>query len=281
MAILVFGSSGQVATELRRIGNVHSLDRNAADLRYPKFCAEAIYDHRPDAIVNAAAYTAVDDAETNEPLARVVNADSPTAMARAAASLKIPFVQISTDFVFDGSKSAPYSTADLANPLNAYGRGKYAGERGIVAARGIYVILRTSWVFSAVGRNFVTAILDGAKSRDELAVVGDQFGGPTSANSVAAACISIAHQLAERQVDSGIYHFSGSPDVSRADFAREIISRAGSEVQVRNISTGDLPSAAFRPVNSRMDCSELQRKFGIRRPDWRKDLVKVLQDIGS
>ncbi|MGV0819140.1 dTDP-4-dehydrorhamnose reductase [Martelella sp. AMO21009] len=279
--ILVFGQSGQVATELRRIlPDAVFLSREQADLVNPAACAAAITEHRPAAVINAAAYTAVDKAESDEETALNVNATAPGAMARAAAELGIPFVHISTDYVFAGAGDKPFSPDDATAPLGAYGRTKLAGEQLVARAGGPFAILRTSWVFSAHGGNFVKTMLRLAESRDSLTIVADQIGGPTSARAIALACKVMAEQLIRDPAKSGIYHFSGAPDTSWADFARAIFEMAGKAVTVTDIPTSDYPTPAARPLNSRLDCSTLSA-FGLARPDWRADLAHVLTELGA
>ena len=279
MTILVFGKTGQVATELQRRANVRALGRNKADLTDPAACAEAILRHRPDAVINAAAYTSVDQAESDEGIATLVNGAAPGAMAGACADLGIPFVHISTDYVFDGSGTAPWSVDAPTGPLGAYGRSKLAGEAAIHAAGGTSVILRTSWVVSAHGRNFVKTMLRLGAERDRLTIVADQVGGPTPAQDIAAACLSIAAQLRADRSKSGTYHFSGAPDVSWADFARNIFHQAGLPCEVVDIPTSAFPTPAKRPSNSRMDCSDTTERFGISRPDWRNALSMIIKEI--
>jgi dTDP-4-dehydrorhamnose reductase len=278
--ILVFGKSGQVATELQRLlPDAVFLGRDGADLSNPDACAAAIVAHRPEAVINAAAYTAVDKAEEEEPLATRVNGDAPGAMARACAAQGIPFVHISTDYVFNGAGEAPFTPDHPTAPLGAYGRSKLAGEEAVQAAGGTYAILRTSWVFSAHGGNFVKTMLRLSESRDALNVVADQIGGPTPARAIAEACVAIANQLAANPSKSGTYHFSGAPDISWADFARAIFASSGRDVSVSDIPASDYPTPAKRPANSRMDCTATQTTFGIARPDWAAGLTDVLKDL--
>ena len=281
MKILVFGHSGQVATELRRLGGkaIEALDRDAADLGDPAACAARIEQTDAGAVINAAAFTAVDQAETQEALATTINGTAPAAMARAAAARDLPFVQISTDYVFDGSGTAPWHPADAAAPLGAYGRSKLAGEKGVRAADGRHAILRTSWVFSAHGANFVKTMLRLGAARDRLSIVADQLGGPTPAADIAAACLSIAARLRNDPTLSGTYHFAGAPDVSRADFTRAILARAGLSCPVTDIATADYPTPAQRPLNSRLDCATTEAMFGIPRPDWQAGLALVLDEL--
>ncbi|OOY27834.1 dTDP-4-dehydrorhamnose reductase [Thioclava sp. L04-15] len=279
--ILVFGQTGQVAQELQRLmPDAAFLGRNRVDLRDPDAAAQAIRETKPEAVINAAAYTAVDKAEEEGALAQVVNGDAPAAMAEACSALGIPLVHISTDYVFDGSGETPFKPTDPTDPLGAYGRTKLAGEEAIRATGGTFAILRTSWVFSAHGGNFVKTMLRLSESRDHLTIVADQIGGPTPAKAIAEASLTMAAQLQRSPEKSGVYHFSGSPDVSWAGFAREIFARAGRGVTVEDIPTADYPTPAKRPLNSRLDCSDLA-VFGLTRPDWRSGLNEVLIELGA
>jgi dTDP-4-dehydrorhamnose reductase len=277
--ILVFGKTGQVARELQQLGTVTALGREEANLSDPKACADAIRHHAPDAVINAAAYTAVDQAEDEEAVATAINGDAPTAMAKACAQLGIPFVHISTDYVFEGTGQDPWRSQDQTAPQNAYGRSKLAGEIGIADSGGTYAILRTSWVVSAHGANFIKTMLRLSETHHTLNIVGDQIGGPTPASDIALACLQIAEQLIQDPSKSGTYHFSGAPDVSWADFADEIFDQAGKSVAVTPIPTTDYPTPAQRPLNSRMDCTATKRAFGIERPDWVTGLKTILDDL--
>lgn len=277
--MLVFGATGQVAQELRRIRpDAVFLNRLETDLSDAEACSAAILAHAPTSVINAAAYTAVDRAEEEEALAQQINGDAPAAMARACAQLDIPFVHISTDYVFDGQGTAPWCPDDPVAPLGAYGRTKLAGEQGVIAAGGTYVILRTSWVFSAHGANFVKTMLRLSETRDALNVVGDQVGGPTPAADIAAACVQIVGKLGQGG-PAGIHHFAGAPAVSWADFARAVFQTAGRAVQVTDIPAADYPTPAARPANSRMDGSSLMRDFGISAPDWQAGLTQVIKEL--
>ena len=277
--ILVFGKTGQVATELQRLGDVVALGRDQANLSDPAACADAIRTHAPRAVINAAAYTAVDRSEEEEVLATIINGDAPTVMAQACAELGIPLIHISTDYVFAGTGGAPWQPDDPTAPQNAYGRSKLAGEIGIRDSGAVHAILRTSWVVSAHGANFVKTMLRLSDTRDALNIVADQIGGPTPARYIAAACLQIADQLIADPSKSGSYHYSGAPDVSWADFARAIFEQAGKAVAVTPIPTTDYPTPAKRPLNSRMDCSAIKQVFGIPRPDWREGLNMILQEL--
>jgi len=278
MSVLVFGKTGQVARELAARGDVICLGREDADLSDPDACAAVIAATDATAVINAAAYTAVDRAEDEEALATSINGHAPAAMARAAVARGLPFVQISTDYVFDGSGDAPWHPDDAVAPLGAYGRSKLVGEQGVRAAGGTCAILRTSWVFSAHGANFVKTMLRLSEDRDRLTIVADQIGGPTWAGDIADSCLSMARAMQQGQ-SGGTYHLSGGPDVSWADFAREIFTRTGRKVDVVDIPSAEYPTPAKRPANSRLDCTSLSRDFDLARPDWRVGLQSVLKDL--
>ncbi len=257
---------------------ITALGREEADLSDPAACAAIVAETDAQMVINAAAYTAVDRAEEESSIAHVVNGEAPGAMAKAAADRDMPFVHISTDYVFSSGHERPHRPDDETTPANAYGASKLVGEEAIKAAGGQHVVLRTSWVFSADGNNFVKTMLRLAETRGELNVVADQVGGPTSARSIAAACLSLAEKL-HTGVSGGTHHFSGAPDVSWADFAREIFRQAARDVKVNDIKTVDYPTPAKRPLNSRLDCESLSRKFGIERLDWREELSEVMKEM--
>lgn len=278
--ILVFGQTGQVAQALARLApEALFLARDVADLTQPDACASLIHQHTPTAVINAAAYTAVDKAETDLEVAQLVNGAAPGAMARACADLGCPFVHISTDYVFPGDGDQPWVPTDPVGPLGAYGRTKLAGEDAVRAAGGAFGILRTSWVFSADGGNFVKTMLRLSETRDALNVVADQVGGPTPASAIAACCLAMVEQLSEDPGLSGTYHFSGTPDVSWADFARAIFAVADRSVTVTDIPTSAYPTPAARPPNSRLDCTTTETAFGVPRPDWAAALATVIGDL--
>lgn len=281
MKALVFGQSGQVARALIAAGaqdgtEIVALSRAQADLAQPEVCAAAIAATDADVVINAAAWTAVDAAEENEAAAHVINADAPGAMARVCTKRAIPFIQISTDYVFDGSEGTAWMPEDQTNPLGAYGRTKLAGEQAVIAAGGSYAILRTAWVFDGEGKNFLTTMLRLSETRDALNVVSDQIGGPTPAAAIADACLTMAKALMANETLRGTYHFSGVPDVSWADFARAIFVAAGRDVAVTDIPSSDYPTPAKRPANSRLNCSDLEKAFGIKRPAWQEAIAGIL-----
>ena len=278
--LLVFGRSGQVATELGRLApDARFLGRDVADLTDAAACAALIRDSGCAAVINAAAHTAVDRAESEPDLARAINAAAPAAMAAACAALGVPFVHISTDYVFDGAGDRPRVETDPTGPLGVYGATKLAGEQGIAAAGGQWAVLRTSWVFSAHGANFVKTMLRLGAEREELRVVADQHGGPTPAADIAAACLTMVRAMQADASCGGIYHFSGAPDTTWAGFAREIMAQAGLACRIADIASSDYPTPARRPANSRLDCAAIDRDFGIARPDWRAGLAKVLLEL--
>lgn len=279
MKLLVFGKTGQVARELQRLApDATYLGREDADLLNPAACAAAIAAHAADAIINAAAWTAVDKAETEEPAAATVNGDAPAAMAKAAAAKGIPFLHISTDYVFDGTGNEPFSPDHPTGPLGAYGRSKLKGEQGVRAAAGPHLILRTSWVVSAHGANFVKTMLRLGRERESLNVVADQIGGPTPASAIADALL-IAAKAMGKGAKGGTHHFSGAPDTSWADFARAIMAEANLPCRINDIPTAEYPTPAKRPLNSRLDCRAFTSAFGIPRPDWRAGLKVIVKEL--
>lgn len=279
--VLVFGQTGQVARELaRRLPagvTAQFLPRALADLSDPAACAAAVAASDADAVINAAAWTAVDRAETEEAAASVVNGDAPTAMARACAARGLPFLHLSTDYVFDGAGDRPFAPDHPTAPLGAYGRSKLAGEVGVQQAGGQWLILRTSWVVSAHGANFVKTMLRLGAERPSLNVVADQIGGPTPAAAIADALYACAAAMLGG-AEGGIHHFAGAPDTSWADFAREIMAAGHLPCQINDIPSSAYPTPARRPLNSRLDCTSLAR-FGITRPDWRAALPHIIMDL--
>ena len=283
MQVLVFGQTGQVATELARKVPVDvsmsSLGRADADLSQPETCYAAIMDMRPDLVINAAAYTAVDKAEEERELAFLVNESAPAEMAKAAANQKIPLLHISTDYVFDGSGTLPWKPEDPKGPLGIYGQSKLNGEMAIQHSGCQHAIIRTSWVFSAHGANFVKTMLRLSETRDRLTIVADQIGGPTAAADIAETLWKMAEKWGQGNGKTGVFHFSGAPSVSWADFAREIFAQAGRSVDVVGIPSSEFPTPAQRPSNSRLDGSSLLAAYDIPQPDWRESLTDVLKEL--
>ena len=295
--ILVFGKNGQVARELARLGGraVICLGRDDADFCDPSACIAAIETIAPDIIINAAAYTAVDKAESEADLALQINATTPTQIAKVAFARDIPFLHISTDYVFDGSGTGCWAEGDTPAPLGIYGQTKYQGEQGIIAeaeadagAGAYFAIIRTSWVFSPFGANFVKTMLrlgatDKTHSPKTLSIVSDQIGGPTGADSIAGALLKIAAAFYQKRDSSlsGIYHYGGAPFVSWADFATEIFNIADLPVEITPIASADYPTPAPRPQNSRMDCARILAAFNIKQPDWRLSLGKTIAELSD
>ncbi|MDJ1008433.1 MAG: dTDP-4-dehydrorhamnose reductase [Paracoccaceae bacterium] len=283
MKIAVFGGSGQVATELaRRMPDGVTLERigrDRADFARPKEVYDVTRALDVDAIVNAAAYTAVDKAEEEGLLATTINGTSVGSLAKASAEIGTPVVHISTDYVFSGEGDRPWKPDDPLAPKGLYGKSKLIGEKELVKFGDTYVVLRTSWVFSAHGSNFVKTMLRLGSERDVLRIVDDQVGGPTPAAAIADACYGVAAALVGG-APGGVHHFAGAPDISWAGFASEIFTAAGLATQVDRIGSSDYPTPAERPKNSRLDCRSLGETYGIARPDWRVGLNDVLKELG-
>lgn len=282
--VALFGKTGQVGTEIQRCKpddvSLEIIGRDRADFSSPTMVTRVAEQSDADVFINAVAFTAVDKAEEQAEMAMSVNRDSVAALAKVAAARGIPLIHISTDYVFDGTGDHARAPSDSTGPLGVYGATKLAGEDSIRQEKGTFAILRTSWVFSAHGGNFVKTMLRLAADRDQLSIVADQVGGPTSAASIAQTVFKVARALRNGHV-GGTYHFSGSPDVSWAGFAREIFSQTGLDVSVSDILTKDYPTPATRPLNSRLDCESLAKDFAITRPDWREDLKIVLKELGA
>ncbi len=280
MKTLVFGKSGQVALALARIApDAVFLGRDTCDLAHQGAAQQALDIHRPDAVINAAAYTAVDKAEEEEDLATRINGAAVGEIARWCAAADVPFVHISTDYVFDGTGDQPFAPDAPTAPLGAYGRSKLAGEKAIAQANGPAAILRTAGVFSADGHNFVKTMLRLGGERDQLDVVCDQITGPTPAADIAQACLTMVQHLQSDPQLRGIYHLNGQPWVSWADFARAIFEISGQRVDVTDIPASNWPTPAKRPSNSRLDCATLTQTFGINPPDWRAALPDIIAEI--
>lgn len=285
LRLLIFGSTGMVATELRRLAGeglaVTALGRDDADLANPEACAARVSEAEADVVINAAAWTAVDKAEEEETLATRINAQAPGAMAAASAARGIPFLHISTDYVFDGGGDRPWREDDPVAPLGAYGRSKLAGEQAVLAAGGHAVILRTAWVHAAHGQNFLRTMLRVGEERARLAVVDDQRGGPTAAADIAVALVTIARAWQAGRGVPGIFHFCGRPATTWCDFARAIFARAGwaRTPEIEPIRTEDWPTPAARPANSVLDCAKIRAAYGIEQPDWRVSLETILAEI--
>lgn len=280
--ILLIGGGGQIGWELARallpLGTLSITDRAQCDLARPQTLADVIDAARPDVIINAAAYTSVDKAEDEPGLAMTVNADAPAELAKAARRHGALYVHYSTDYVFDGCKHDGYVESDLANPLGAYGRSKLAGEYAVHEAGGDYLIFRTSWVYAARGRNFLRTMLHLAAEREQLRVVADQVGAPTWARLVAECTVLALQQDTARRraglFGSGLFHLTAAGAASWYQFASAIIATAHAQAaplrcrEIVPIATADYPLPAPRPANSRLDCSLLAQRYGLRMPAW-------------
>lgn len=285
MRVLVIGRTGQVATELARLAGpgreVDCIGRDCLDLSDAEAAAALVAGAEADIVINCAAYTAVDKAEEEEALAFQVNADAPGAMARAAAGRGLPFLHISTDYVFDGSGDQPWREDDPTAPLGVYGRSKLAGETAVADAGGPHAILRTAWVFASHGGNFVQTMLRVGADRDRLTVVDDQYGGPTAAADIAGALMTMGQAFVENRGVAGVFHYCGQPAVSWRDFADAIFETAGwpNRPDVAPIRTEDWPTPAARPKNSVLNCKRILEAYGVEQPDWRLSLNAVVAEI--
>jgi len=288
--MVVTGRQGQIVRSLLERAStgldIVSLGRPELDLTAPADAiASAIEDARPDVLVSAAAYTQVDKAESEPDLAFAVNGRGPRALARAARGLGIPLVHLSTDYVFDGSKPEPYIEEDETRPTGVYGTSKLAGERAVLEEHSNSAVLRTAWVYSPFGTNFVKTMIRLAGDHQEVSVVADQRGNPTSAVDIAHGIVRVATNLAAGNdpEQRGIFHMTASGEASWAEFAEAIFgasAEAGGPIAtVRQIATADYPTAARRPANSRLDSGKLRRIHGVSLPDWRPSMKEVVNAI--
>lgn len=290
MRIAVTGVHGQVAQSLVQRATatddeVICLGRPSLDLTDPSSVLFALQESRPDIIISAAAYTAVDQAQIDVDAAYAANAGGAGAVAQAANRADIPLIHLSTDYVFNGRKDSPYVEDDNPDPLGVYGASKLAGEHAVRAACSNSVILRTAWVYSPFGHNFLKTMLRLASEREEIKVVADQRGSPTSALDIADGLLAMAATLVANPLPEfrGIFHMTGSGEASWADFASGIFEasrkRGGPWARVQPITTADYPTPAPRPANSRLDCSKLQNIYGLRLPQWRHSMEKVVERL--
>jgi dTDP-4-dehydrorhamnose reductase len=283
--LLIVGSTGQLARAFRQVvPDAIFLDRTHMDLAFPHKVTEALEKHDPRAVINAAAYTQVDKAEKEEQLAANVNAHSPAAMAIFCAGRRIPFVHFSTDYVFDGSGDKPWRVNDIPKPLNAYGRSKLAGEDAIRHIGGRYLILRTSWIYDAAGSNFVNTILRLAAEREELRIIGDQYGAPTYAPHLAAGALAVLEKaMGKCRFPSGIYHLCSQGVTSWYAFAVAITDHARQRKlplklrSLQEITADQYPLPAPRPHNSRLDCAKALSMFGVSLPTWQEGLAECME----
>jgi dTDP-4-dehydrorhamnose reductase len=287
--ILVTGGSGQVAAALAAQGGarVHLVGRPDFDFDRPETIAVTFRAANPWLVVNAAAYTAVDDAESDEAAAFRANCDGPEALAGLCQAADVPLIHVSTDYVYDGEKIDPYVETDAVGPRGIYGASKLAGELAILSTGAKAIILRTAWVYSATSRNFVRTMLNLARTLDDLRVVADQHGCPTSADDLAASILTIATRLEIEGWTSplaGVFHAAGSGETSWYGFARAVFeeaSRHNAKVpsSVAAITTAEYPTPARRPANSRLNCARLESIFGFRFPHWRDSLARTVDEI--
>lgn len=289
MKVLVLGTPGQLGYELMR--GVWPEGFEVAGVGYPDFdmgkeadVLRVMAEHAPDIAINATAYTAVDKAETDRETAFAVNRDGPLYLARDCARRGIPLIHVSTDYVFDGTKTGAYVEDDPINPLNIYGESKAAGEAAVRDTLPHHVILRTTWVYAAHGANFVKTMLRLGAEREEMSVVGDQYGAPTAAADLAAAVIAVAGHIARHgEAPWGTYHATNAGETTWCGFADTIFQRlereSGRRPRLKPIATADYPTPARRPANSRLDGRKLKAAFGIALPPWEESLTRVLDEL--
>jgi len=285
MKILITGQHGQVSRELQRhlqgLGELIVLGRDQLDLANPDQIRQQVRAHRPDLIINAAAHTAVDQAESEPEVAFAINAIAPGVLAEEAKALGIPLIHYSTDYVFDGSKPAPYTEADTPNPLGVYGQSKLAGEQAIAAVGGEHLILRTSWVYSSHGKNFLLTMQRLLQDKPQMRIVADQIGAPTWAGSIASSTRTLIERWqAGEPGEWGVYHLTAGGETSWFGFAQAI----GEHLRQQGKACADLepiPSSAYptpakRPLNSRLDCTRLQQQWHVSQPHWQDALRECL-----
>jgi len=288
---LLFGADGQVGWELRRslslLGEVVPVDRARVDLQDERAIRSIIDEVRPEAIINAAAYTAVDKAESEPDLAQAINARAPAVMAEAARGLGIPLVHYSTDYVYDGRKQGAYVEGDATGPLSVYGATKLAGDEAITASGCRHLILRTTWVYAARGHNFIKTILRLAGERDALRIVADQVGAPTSAELIADVTAIALRKLLGGEHDGGLYHCAAAGQTSWHGYARYIVEQAvacGMDLKatpeaIEPIPTSAYPVPAARPANSVLDCRRLESDFHLALPDWQVHVARTIEEL--
>ncbi len=289
LRLAVTGLRGQVVSALIERAptdvEIIALGRPQLELSRREAVLASLRNARCDAIINAAAYTGVDKAESESELAIKINGEGAGNVAQAAAALNVPLLHLSTDYVFDGCLDRPYNEKDLTNPASVYGRSKLLGEEKIRAIHPLHVILRTAWVYSPFGANFVKTMLRLGADRDEVRVVSDQIGNPTSALDIAEALIEIGRKTIQdpSEVLCGTFHMSGQGEASWADMAQAIFEAAANQgrkpVQVRRITTQDYPTPAKRPANSRLDNTKIQNVYGIKLPQWRSSLGACVERL--
>ena len=291
MKILISGAAGQVGSALVKHGSkrgfeVFGMSSSELDITNLRNVDAVFAQVKPDLVINASAYTAVDKAESDSELAYSVNELGPKLLALTCRKRDIPLLHISTDYVFDGTSNIAYTENALTNPQSVYGKSKLAGELSVKENLEQNIVLRTAWVFSEIGSNFVKTMLRLGAEREKLSIVADQFGGPTSADSIANALLTIAARVGEkRDIKWGTYHFTGLPYCSWYEFAKEIFQQAESirliskAPELASIFSSEYPTPAPRPLNSKLDCSKIYKEFGIEPDDWKQSLRDVLRQL--
>ena len=291
MKILITGARGQVGTELvaqatARGHEVHAFGSKELDISNPEQVMQIVQDVQPDVLINAAAYTAVDKAETEQALAYAVNASGSENLAQACKIQAIPLLHISTDYIYDGEKTTPYRETDKPNPTGVYGASKLAGDQKIAQIWPKHIILQVSWVFGEAGNNFVKTMLRLAEQRDELSIVNDQFGAPTSAKAISSCLLDIIDtpQFNSAQCPWGTYNFQSDPGVSWYDFSQEIFLQAKKQgiidktMKLNPIPSSEFPTPGKRPANSKLNGEKLQKNFNISPANWKADLSVMLEN---
>ena len=284
MKILLTGKNGQVGWELQRalasLGEVIACDRSEFDLANPDQIVAVVRETKPQIIVNAAAYTAVDKAESEPVLAHAINGRAPGILADQAKQLDALLVHYSTDYVFDGTKAGPYTEEDTPNPLSVYGSTKLAGEQAIQVSGCRHLIFRTSWVYGPRGKNFLLTILRLAKERDALNVVDDQTGSPTTVNMITEATLAcIQNAVKNATPHYGVFHMTAMGETTWCQFAKTALKQAGLGMKINPIPSSEYPTPAKRPNNSRLDNSLLYKTFGVRLPSWQEGLESVINTL--
>ena len=294
MKILLFGKNGQLGWELNRslqpLGEIVVLDIEDVDFSEPESLRQIVQNESPDVICNAVAYTAVDKAEEDEALALKINGEAPGVLAEEALKLGALLIHYSTDYVFDGTKASPYVETDEPGPVNAYGRTKLAGELAVQSSGCDYLILRTSWVYASRANNFLLTMLKLVQEREELSIVADQIGAPTTARLIADTTILCVQQAMKERLagvfSSDLYHLTASGHTSWHGFTKEIVSIASQNVklqltikELKAIPTSDYPTPAARPMNSQLELTKLESIFTLKMPDWKESLTICMAEI--
>lgn len=277
MKFLVFGKDGQVGKELSKHSDVISFNKVEADYNDINKCISLIVKNNPSVVINAVAKTNVDLCEINKKKSMFINSYAPIEIAKKCKKLDIPFLHISTDYVFDGNKKKPYKESDITNPINYYGLTKLNAERGLLNLKSNIIILRTSWVFSNSKNNFIYKIMKKIEENPEIDVVYNQIGSPTSAEEIAKTCIFIGKEMMRRRDLNKIYHYSGYPLTSFYNFAKEITKILKKDVKINKIKSEDFNLSSKKPLYTYLNCNLVKKDFGIKRPRWRENLQSILK----